>query len=119
MKTQGSSEGYVYTYPLSEGNMTIYFPPRHVILPEGSDNRPRHQTAVRDDIKRRYKPLRRHRRPIDTDVLRKVGDYFVCTPSGPVYPYQLDESISNFRGVLFTFFIFNSSFDRNSCKQTV
>ena len=27
-------------------------------------------------------------------------------PSGSVYPYQLDESISNFRGVRYTFFIF-------------
>ena len=40
-------------------------------------------------------------------------------PSGPIHSYQLDESISNFRGYLVYFFIFYLIFNRNSCKQTV
>ena len=38
------------------------------------------------------------------------------TPSGRFHPYQLDKSISNFRGVSCTFFLFYSIFNKNSCN---
>ena len=38
--------------------------------------------------------------------------------SGPVHPYQLNESISNL-GVYGILFYFYSIVNRNSCKQTV
>ena len=39
-------------------------------------------------------------------------------PNEPFHPYQLDESISNFRGVWCAFSFYSIS-NRNSCKQTV
>ena len=42
-------------------------------------------------------------------------------PNGLFHPYQLDESVSNFRNVWCTvsFFFFVVVSNRNSCKQTV
>ena len=40
-------------------------------------------------------------------------------PSGPVHPYQLDESISNILGVSGILFHFYYILNRNSCKRTV
>ena len=40
---------------------------------------------------------------LQTAVSKNINPHL---PSGPVHPYQLEESISNFRGVWCTFFIF-------------